>query len=64
MTHHGDRHHKKTLQSYLYIHMIFTTFIMDDTVYMLKTGKKVNLDVISGFKYLTPKEYLVLEACF
>lgn len=64
MTHHDDRHHKKILQSYLYIRGIFTTVIMDDTLYMLKTGKKINLDVISGFKYLTPKEHLLLEPCF
>lgn len=37
---------------------------MDDTLYMLKTGKKINLDVISGFKYLTPKAHLLLEPCF
>lgn len=44
--------------------MIFTTITKDDMLYMLKTGKKWNLDVISGFKYLTPKEYLMLEAYF
>lgn len=64
MTHHSDRHNEKTLKSYLYIHTIFTTFIKDDILCMLKTGKKLNLEVISGFRYLAPKEYLLLETCF